>query len=209
MEVVGAVLITVNVGEEVVRAIASIHCSCGLLVLNNLIKIIIICWCMILLGEINIIDINIVSVNDSYLINQGYIFLLLCGRSQTRHQWIGPDGNKGTAVYINSHLYIIYSYSHTAVQSITTFINSSFTLTNDGERKLKEGLSVHDFRRQLFTYNVTESGSVQILLSYFDVEQERGFILPDSSIAGTYTCTSGDQSRAVSINLRSINPSPH
>ena len=48
MEVVGAVLITVNVGEEVVRAIASIHCSCGLLVLNNLIKIIIICWCMIL-----------------------------------------------------------------------------------------------------------------------------------------------------------------
>ena len=152
-------------------------------------------------------------VNDSYLINQGYILLLLCGGSQTRHQWIGPDGNKGTVVYmyiyIYSHLYIIYSYSHTAVQNITTFINSSFTLTNDGERKLNEGLSVRDFRRQLFTFNVDEFGSVQYLISYIGFEEEIGFILPDPSIAGTYTCTSGDQSQAVSINLRSMNPPAH
>ena len=103
-------------------------------------------------------------------------------------------------------MYTIYSYSHTAVQSITTFINSSFTLTNDGERKLSEGLSVRDFRRQLFTHPL---GSAQILLIYFDVEQESGFILPDSSIAGTYTCTSGNQSRAISINVRSMNSSAH
>ena len=37
-QMVGAVLITVNVGEKVVRAITSIHCPYGLLVSNNLIK---------------------------------------------------------------------------------------------------------------------------------------------------------------------------
>ena len=56
---------------------------------------------MILLGEIIIIDLlNIVSVNDSYSINQGYFFFLICDGPQTRYQWIGPDGNIGTAVYI-------------------------------------------------------------------------------------------------------------
>ena len=100
--------------------------------------------------------------------------------------------------------------SYTAVQSFTTFLNSSFTLTNNGERKLNEGLSVHDFRRQLFTYSFSElSDNVQYLISYIDFKRRRDFILPDSSIAGTYTCTSGNQSRAVSINLRSMNPSPH
>ena len=39
-QMVGAVLITINVGEKMVRAIASIHCPYGLLVLNNLIEII-------------------------------------------------------------------------------------------------------------------------------------------------------------------------
>ena len=43
-QMVGAVLITVNVGEKVVRAITSIHCSCGLLVSNNLIEIIILVY---------------------------------------------------------------------------------------------------------------------------------------------------------------------
>ena len=98
---------------------------------------------------------------------------------------------------------------YTAVQSITTFLNSSFTLTNDGERKLNEGLSVHDFRRQLFSYRSNESDNVQYLISYIDFESRSDFILPDSSIAGTYTCTSGNQSQAVSINLRSMNPPAH
>ena len=94
--------------------------------------------------------------------------------------------------------------SYTAVQRFTTFLNSSFTLTNDDERKLNEGLSVRDFRRQLFSIN-----NEQYLISYGDYERRRDFILPDSSIAGAYTCTSGDQSRAISINVRSMNPSPH
>ena len=99
--------------------------------------------------------------------------------------------------------------SYTAVQGITTFLNSSFTLTNDGKRKLNEGLSVHDFRRQLFSYSFDESDNVQQLISYMDFESRSDFILPDSSIAGTYTCTSGNQSQAVSINLRSMNPPAH
>lgn len=78
------------------------------------------------------------------------------------------------------------------------FTNSSFTSARDGSRDLVEGVSVQDFRRVFLVPNL----GVSILRFYLNTAED--VIQPNSSIAGTYTCRSGQESQAVNVSVRSM-----
>ena len=81
-------------------------------------------------------------------------------------------------------------------------MSSSFT--NIGSRRnLNDGLSVHDFRGLYSPRGSSWNLQGIFLISYID---KFGFILPNSSIGGTYTCLSGNNVISVSINVRSMCP---
>ena len=86
------------------------------------------------------------------------------------------------------------------VQNLTEFTASSFTLTSNGRRNLNEGLSVNDFKGLYFF----DAHSVSILTSYTADFSHGGFLSPDSSIAGTYTCIGENESQNVTINVISM-----
>ena len=73
-------------------------------------------------------------------------------------------------------------------------------------RLLNEGLSIGDFKG-LYSYRVfDESITGTYLISYVDFERKGDFILPGTSISGSYTCrsSSGDYSQTISVNTRSM-----
>lgn len=160
-------------------------------------------------GIVAIVDsINGMNVGDSYSINEGYPLVLLCvaSESQTEPRWIGPNEREGTTYVVSLSLHYFFivqcAHIHTLVQDVTEFMNSSFT--NIGSRRnLNDGLSVRDFRG-LYSFRVS-NGSLQgvFLISYIN---QPDFILPNSSIGGTYTCLSGNNAISVSINVRSMCP---
>ena len=100
---------------------------------------------------------------------------------------------------LQDYILCIYLYL-SLVQNLTMFANSSFTISRDGRRNISEGVSLLDFRR-LYHTNATQ---VANLTSYMYTESSIEFIRPDSSIAGTYTCTLNEfESLNVSVNVRS------
>ena len=106
---------------------------------------------------------------------------------------------------INTLLFIIYYllFCFSTVQDAADFANSSFIIINN-RRELNQGLSVLDFR-QLFSFRLSEENFRGVYLtSYYNPNRRNDFILPNSSIGGTYTCMSGNQSQAVSVSLRSM-----
>lgn len=100
---------------------------------------------------------------------------------------------------LQDYILCIYLYL-SLVQNLTMFANSSFTISRDGRRNISEGVSLLDFRR-LYHTNATQ---VANLTSYMYMGNSIEFIRPDSSIAGTYTCTLNEfESLNVSVNVRS------
>ena len=79
-------------------------------------------------------------------------------------------------------------------------INSSFTLSGNGMRDLSEQVSLDAFRN---LYRV-DMGVVATLTSYTDDESENDIILPNSSIAGPYSCVTSIDVANVIINVRSM-----
>ncbi|XP_019848637.1 PREDICTED: uncharacterized protein LOC109580167 [Amphimedon queenslandica] len=142
--------------------------------------------CGVSAETVSIFDINGAFVRDFYTINQGYFFLLFCGifcKTGEEFKWFDSNGNE--------------------VQKLTEFINSSFTLVNDGIRLLNEELSISDFKG---LYSQQFIGRTY-LISYIDLRRESELILPGISISGSYTCrsSSGNYSQTVSVSTK--NPS--
>uniref|UniRef100_A0A1X7SYM9 G-protein coupled receptors family 2 profile 1 domain-containing protein n=1 Tax=Amphimedon queenslandica TaxID=400682 RepID=A0A1X7SYM9_AMPQE len=142
-------------------------------------------------GTLVIFDVinNFSFVRESYTINQRYVIVLICGihgsSSPTREEfkWFDSNGNE--------------------VQNLSEFINSSFTSTNDGRRLLNGGFSIADFKG---LYSHHES-NVAYLVSYLDFDRKDDFILPGTSISGTYTCRSLCRHHSQEISLNTRDPS--
>ena len=73
-------------------------------------------------------------------------------------------------------------------------------------RLLNEGLSIDDFKGLYSHQIVDEFDTGTYLVSYVDFEREGDFILPGTSISGSYTCrsSSGNYSQTISVNTRSM-----
>uniref|UniRef100_A0A1X7UBR3 Ig-like domain-containing protein n=1 Tax=Amphimedon queenslandica TaxID=400682 RepID=A0A1X7UBR3_AMPQE len=134
------------------------------------------------LRENIILDQDQNPVTNSYSINQGYPLSLLC---------TNINGDTVTWNFLNNE-----------VQSLATLIASSFIPLNDGMRSLIEQI---DAFRSLYRVDM---GSISALTSYTNNENENETILPNSDIAGPYSCVSdsinGSMTNVI-INVR--NPS--
>ena len=86
------------------------------------------------------------------------------------------------------------------VQSLTEFINSSFSSANDLNHMFasdSETTTLDDFK-ELFVVSKPDGA---LLTNYYDFDDNE--ILPDQRIAGEYTCISGNESQTISINVTS------